>query len=433
MLIVTASDFSVAPTAGPSAMVDWALSADGEMVLDHGQCAASLLPRDADVVLVLPPRAVSWHRVTLPKVPQAKLRAVLDGLLEERVLSDISELHFALEPGGRSGQTVWVAACAKAWLQSWLQALEGVGRPVSRIVPSLWPLTPLTPATDALGADLGAEPTLHWAHDEGEQVWLATSCPLGVRCTPLRESANSTFGESAFGGLTPGSAGPPVDIATSDPGTTRWLADPSVAAMAERALNQRFDLVSRPSWLLQCAFSDWNLAQFDLSLSSGARRGQRWRRTARRWRSSPAFRAARWGLAALVAVQLVGLNVTAWAERNAIEAKKVAVRQTLQQTFPHVSLVLDAPIQMQRELSQLLKISGTLSPGDLENQLGVIAQSSPEPRPFPTTIAYSDNEGRFGAWRGSEDSLNALIQSMERVGWQVRIEGGDMFVRPPMP
>ncbi len=433
MLIVTASDFSVAPAASSSAMVDWALSADGEMVLDHGQCAASLLPRDADVVLVLPPRAVSWHRVVLPKVPQAKLRAVLDGLLEERVLSDISELHFALEPGGRSGQTVWVAACAKAWLLSWLQALESVGRPVSRIVPSLWPLTPLTPTSDANDADLSAEPTLHWAHDEGEQVWLATSCPQGVRCTPLRESANSTFGESAFGGMASATSGPPIDIATSDPGTTRWLADPSVAAMAERALNQRFDLVSRPSWLLQCAFSDWNLAQFDLSLSSGARRGQRWRRTVRRWRSSPSFRAARWGLAALVAVQLVGLNVTAWAERSAIDAKKVAVRQTLQQTFPHVSLVLDAPVQMQRELSQLLKVSGALAPGDLENQLGVIAQSSVEPRPFPTSIAYSDNEGSFGAWRGSEESLNALIQAMERVGWQVRVEGSDMFIRPPMP
>ncbi|MDO8905468.1 type II secretion system protein GspL [Hydrogenophaga sp.] len=433
MLIVTASDFSVAPTAGPSALVDWALSADGEMVLDHGQCAASLLPRDADVVLVLPPRAVSWHRVVLPKVPQAKLRAVLDGLLEERVLSDTNELHFALEPGGRSGQTVWVAACAKAWLQSWLQALEGVGRPVSRIVPSLWPLTPLTPNSDVNDASLSAEPTLHWAHDEGDQVWLATSCPLGVRCTPLRESANSTFGESAFGGLAPATAGPPVDIATSDPATTRWLADPSVAAMAERALNQRFDLVSRPSWLLQCAFSDWNLAQFDLSLSSGARRGQRWLRTARRWRSSPTFRAARWGLAALVAVQLVGLNVAAWAERNTIEAKKVAARQTLQQTFPHVSLVLDAPVQMQRELTQLLKVSGMLSPADLESLLGTIAQSSVEPRPIPAAIAYSNNEGRFGAWRGSEESLNALIQAMERGGWQVRIEGSDLFIRPPMP
>jgi general secretion pathway protein L len=109
------------------------------------------------------------------------------------------------------------------------------------------------------------------------------------------------------------------------------------------------------------------------------------------------------------------------------------VRQTLQQTFPHVSLVLDAPVQMQRELTQLLKVSGTLSPSDLEAQLGTIAQSSVEPRPYPTEIAFNNNEGRFGAWRGSEESLNAVIQTMERAGWQVRIEGTDMLVRPPMP
>ena len=70
---------------------------------------------------------------------------------------------------------------------------------------------------------------------------------------------------------------------------------------------------------------------------------------------------------------------------------------------------------------------------DLEAQLGTIAQSSVEPRPYPTEIAFNNNEGRFGAWKGSEESLNAVIQTMERAGWQVRIEGTDLLVRPPLP
>jgi general secretion pathway protein L len=433
VLIVTASDFSVAPAASPAAPLDWALSADGASVLDHGQSPAALLPRDEDVVFLLPPRSVSWHRVTLPKVPQNKLRAVLDGLLEERVLSDTADLHFALEPGGKPGQTLWVAACSKSWLKAWLQLLEGAGRPVNRIVPSIWPLNPLNPTSDAASTALETEPTLHWAHDEGQQVWLATSCPLGVRSTPLRDSAASTFGESVFSGLIPSSAGTPVDIGTSDPHTTRWLADPSVAAVAERSLGQRFDLVSRPSWMLQCAFSDWNLAQFDLSLSAGARRGARWRSTLRRWRSAPAFRAARWGLATLVAVQLIGLNVTAYAERNALETKRKAVNQTLQQAFPHVTLVMDAPVQMQRELALLLKRSGALSPGDLENLLATLTQFSGEPRPLPTTITYGNNEGRFGAWRGNEQALAALRQNLERAGWLVHQEGSEIIIRAAAP
>lgn len=419
MLILTPSDFSVAPASGPTALLDWATSTDGQQVLDHGLCAASLLPRDDDVVLVLPPRAVSWHRLALPKVASAKLRAVLDGLLEDRVLSDTTELHYALEPGGKSGQTVWVAACHKAWLQSWLQALEAAGRPVSRIAPAVWPL----PASAHTTPDNPTAPSLHWAHDEGGQAWLASANPLGVSCTPLRDSGPNSLGEPASGTLLPPNTSPPTEA-------TRWLADPAVASLAERALDQRFELVPRPQWLLQCAQSDWNLAQFDLSLSSGARRGQRFKQQLRRWRSAPAWRPARWGLAALVAVQLVGLNGAAWSERSSLDAKQQALRQALQQGFPQVSLVLDAPLQMRRELTRLQQASGTLSAGDLETMLGALAQAGPGDLPVPTTLGYTPGEGRFSGWRASEDQVRTLQQRLEQNGWRARFDGKELTLQP---
>jgi general secretion pathway protein L len=206
-----------------------------------------------------------------------------------------------------------------------------------------------------------------------------------------------------------------------------------VAATAERSLGHRFELVSRPSWLLQCALSEWNLAQFDLSQSPAARRSQRWRRNLRRWRSSPQFRAARWGLGALLAVQLVGLNAVAWAERNALNEKRVAVAQTLQQTFPQVTLVLDAPVQMQRELTLLLKSSGALSFGDLESQLAGVAAAASDPQTIPTTIVYSNEESRLGGWRGPPETLSALAQALERNGWQVRVEGNELLLRAARP
>jgi general secretion pathway protein L len=419
VLILTPSDFSVAPASGPTALLDWATSTDGQQVLDHGLCAASLLPRDDDVVLVLPPRAVSWHRLALPKVASAKLRAVLDGLLEDRVLSDTTELHYALEPGGKSGQTVWVAACHKAWLQSWLQALEAAGRPVSRIAPAVWPL----PASAHTTPDNPTAPSLHWAHDEGGQAWLASANPLGVSCTPLRDSGPNSLGEPASGTLLPPSTSTPTEA-------TRWLADPAVASLAERALDQRFELVPRPQWLLQCAQSDWNLAQFDLSLSSGARRGQRFKQQLRRWRSAPAWRPARWGLAALVAVQLVGLNGAAWSERSSLDAKQQALRQALQQGFPQVSLVLDAPLQMRRELTRLQQASGTLSAGDLETMLGALAQAGPGDLPVPTTLGYTPGEGRFSGWRASEDQVRTLQQRLEQNGWRARFDGKELTLQP---
>lgn len=420
VLILTPADFSVAPASGPSAVLDWVSSVNGEAVTDNGQSAAALLPRDDDVVLVLPPRIVSWHRVAVPKVGGARLRAVLDGLLEDRLLTDTAEMHFALEPGGRAGQTVWIAACERSWLRGWLQALEAAGRPVARIVPALWPLAPLE----------GAMPTLHWAHDEGNQAWLASASPLGVRCTPLEDGGQSGLGESAFGGLSTAAGSIANELLNADPAATRLLADPAVAGLAERAFNQRFDLVAKPVWLLQCAQSDWNLAQFDLSLSVGARRGQRLRQALRRLRSAPDWRPARWGLGALLAVQLLGLNLAAWTERNSLNTKQQAVTQTLQQTFPQVTLVLDAPVQMQRELSRLQQASGQLSGGDLEALLGALAQNTPTVGAAPGNLSFTNGELRAGGWPLDDASLAALQDALERSGWRVRSDGGELTLQP---
>lgn len=435
MLIVTPSDFSAAPPAGPTALFDWATSSNGQQITDHGQCAAALLPRDDDVVLVLPPRAVSWHRVALPKVAAARLRAALDGLLEDRLLADTTELHFALEPDGRSGQTVWVAACHKVWLRGWLQTLEAAARPAGRIAPSLWPLV----ASEAPGATSGASRSfaldvpsnIHWAYNENGQIWMASAGLLGVSCTPLRETP---LGSGTAADMVVTALMPPASDAPGEPGEFDvWLADPTVAAQAEKALQQRFELVAQPAWLLRCAQSDWNLAQFDLSLSAGARRGQRLKRSFRQWRNAPAWRPARWGFAALLGVQLVGLNAAAWHERSTLDAKQQAVSQTLQKTFPQVTLVLDAPVQMQREVARLQQASGALSAGDLETLLAAIDQAAAGEALVPSTIAYGAGEGRFLGWRASEDQLRALQQSLERGGWRVRFNGNELALRPPEP
>ncbi len=435
MLIVTPSDFSAAPPAGPTALFDWTRSANGQQIGEHGQGAASLLPRDDDVVLVLPPRAVSWHRVALPKVAAARLRAALEGLLEDRLLDDTADLHLALEPGGRPGQTVWVAACQRAWLRGWLQTLEAAGRPVSRIVPALWPLVEY----EAVGAtpgnsrsfSLDVPSTIHWAHHEGEQAWLGSASLLGVSCLPLRDPAAGTAGGGVAQAVVHALM-PPGSELPGEPGEFDvWLADPGVAELAERVLQRRFELVARPAWLLRCAQSEWNLAQFDLSLSAGARRSQRLRRAIRQWRSAPAWRPARWGLAALLGAQLLGLNAAAWHERSALTAKQQAIQQTLQSTFPQVTLVLDAPVQMQRELARLQQASGALSPGDLESLLAAIDQASGGEGLVPSAIEYTQGEGRFKGWRASEDQLRALQQSLERGGWRVRFDGNEVALRPP--
>ncbi|RYF37940.1 MAG: general secretion pathway protein GspL, partial [Comamonadaceae bacterium] len=158
----------------------YAVSADGIAVDSHGAAPAALLPvaPRQEVVAVVPAGRLSWQRTTLPrgghKADTPRLRAVLGGLLEERLLDDVESLHFAIEPHARAGAPVWVAVCEKAWLQGELRLLESAGHRIARVVPERSPL-PL---------EAGGELPLPLVHVSGtpEQplVTVATSGCSGV-------------------------------------------------------------------------------------------------------------------------------------------------------------------------------------------------------------------------------------------------------------
>jgi general secretion pathway protein L len=413
VLILTPAAFSLASASTPSAALDWVGSANGQRVDDHGTGAPALLPPDPDVVLVLPPLAVSWHRVDVPKVPAAKLRAVLEGLLEEQLLNDCADLHFALPPGARPGQTIWVAACNKAWLRSWLQALEAAGHPASRIVPALWPLMPATGETPE------APDILHWAHLQSGQPWLASAGPLGVCCVPLASATDPAALLQASD--------------TSNAAPARWMSEPGTAGQAEETLNQRFELVPQAEWLLRCAQSSWNLAQFDLRRSNSARRGQRWRQVWRDVRSAPAWRPARWGMGVLAVVHLLGINTAAWQERRELAAKQAAVQNTLKQAFPDVGLVLDAPLQMQRELHRLQQAGGQLAMHDLEAMLSAVALAAAEQPLAVEKIRYDGTTAYFDGGSAADIPWSALQDSLQRSGWRVSREGNELGLSPNPP
>ena len=110
--------------AGPATPYDYAISIDGETVSNHGSVPLALFPpaaSGAEVVALVPAQALSWHQVTLPRGTlgrawlsdgsSPRLRNVLVGLLEERLLDEPAQLHFALAPLARDDAPVWVAAC----------------------------------------------------------------------------------------------------------------------------------------------------------------------------------------------------------------------------------------------------------------------------------------------------------------------------------
>src|SRR5215213_5768175 len=115
LLLVTAP-LPPAPAGGDYGWAVW--SSDGRKLRSRGSAPPALLPAGDELILGVPAAALSWHQVTLPQGSMTggvRVRSVLNGLLEDRLLDDPEQLHFALQPDARAGVPVWVAACSRPW------------------------------------------------------------------------------------------------------------------------------------------------------------------------------------------------------------------------------------------------------------------------------------------------------------------------------
>ena len=193
-------------------------------------------------------------------------------------------------------------------------------------------------------------------------------------------------------------------------------------------------------WLQRCTDGPWNLAQFGFSLSSSARQGQKLNQLWQQFWRAPAWRPARLGLAGLVLVQLLGLNLAARQERHSQAAQRAAIDQVLQQNFPSVTLVLDAPVQMQREVERLQRSAGVLGRTDLESMLAALGQVLPGDGSLPTPdqIAFRDGQLHLNGWRVEADRLQGLQDGLAQAGWRLQTDSeglvlGTLPVREARP
>ena len=385
-----------------SATVDWlwAQSRDGQTLTAQGCDPIALLPPDADVVLVLPVLSTSWHRVSLPKIGASRLRQALDGLLEDRLLTEPAQLHLAVQPGAQTGQPAWVCACDRATLTAWLTLLEAANRPPGRIVPDQVPQNePEWTALTAMG-----------------QTWWMCAGPQGVWPAPLAPTGQAD-----------------LLLGTADSVAPALLrTEPACAAAAEAAAGRPVPLETPAQRLLRSAQSGWNLAQFDLKRSAHTRRGQQLMQVARQLAYAPGWAATRWGLLALVTSGLLGLGASAWADRQALAAKRQAIQQVLQQTFPHVALVLDAPLQMQREVDRLQRARGSVGQADLDTFLSDFGALPLNGMGF-NAIQFSATDISISLTGANDSNLPALQTTLQHKGWHTRYAAPTLTLTRAVP
>lgn len=393
-----------------STPVDYVLSPDGLSVGQTSSAPLSMLPGGGadrnsvtETVVLVGAAQLSWHRVSLPKgVGSARLRAVLEGLLEDQLLDDPAALHFALEPDGERSAAAWVAVCDKAWLQGGLRALDAAGIAVARIVPELLPM-----ASDSAASDAAAPGALVAVQGASGQALLLHASASGVLAWPLNAATLARL---------------------NWPADAPVRAEPAVAALSEQLFERPVLLQSRAERALAASQSDWDLAQFDLI---NTQRSRNLKRLSAGWRSllqAPRWRALRWSVAALVAVNLVGINVRAAAERAALKAQTQTIASVLTSTFPATQVVVDAPVQMQRAVTALRQGSGELGARDFESLLGAWAQAAPTAS-APSGLDFANGQLRLQGLRLAPPALAEATLALRAQGLTLRPEGADLLLR----
>jgi general secretion pathway protein L len=391
---------SPSPPARDSELL-YVLTPDGLNITRQGRAKASLLPKADSAVVVLADSDVSWHRIAVPKAPAARLRAAISGVLEEQLLDDAESVHFALAPGLAGGQTGWVAAVNKAWLKAELGALDKAGVIVERAVPICWPEdAPLGHFSAAFGDDAAAPMQLTWSDAKGVMC-------LGVNGALAKQMLPQWTAQPA-----------------------RWTAHPAVAAPAERWLGGSVTTLSDEQRLLRAMRSLWNLLQFDIAPKH---RGTVALRDALRRFRSAGWRPIRWGLAALLVLQVLGLNLWSWHQERQIAAKRQALVAVLQKAHPQVRAVLDAPAQMQRETDLLRAAAGKAGDGDLETLLGAAATAWPDGQAPLQTMKFADGRLSFAAAGWNDQQVSAFRGQLSAGGWSVVQEGSTLTVSRPAP
>ena len=393
------------PTA--ATLCDAVLTHDGNAAVQQVLVPLALLPvaSGAEVVAVVPAGLLSWHQVELPRGTldvgffqesnAPRLRAVLNGLLEERLLDEPAQLHLAIAPQAKAQTKVWVAACDRAWLNEWLAALAQAGRPASRIVPELAP-------PDA-SAGLA---TLHVV-GTSDDAKILLSDASGVTQLPLSAAAVALL---------------------AWPDTAGVLSEPGVAAIAEQNFKGRVTLQTNAQRAMAAARSEWDLAQFDLLNTRQKRIEKRLSKGFLSLLHAPHWRAARWATVLLVVVNLVGLQAWAWKEQSTLSAKRVAIANTLTSTFPDLRVVVDAPLQMARAVKDLQRQSGVVTGADMEVMLARLQLAAPELQ-APLAIEFIAGELRLKGLGLTANALAAIANKLHALGYAVQLDGEDMLIK----
>lgn len=314
----------------------WALCDETGAVLQSGNDPLAALPKGNECVAVVAPDRVLCTAVRLPPGSRRRLREALPFAAEEHTLGDPEENHAVPGPALADGRTA-LAVVDKPWLGRIVGACRTAKLPLRQIVPETF-LPRCAPETwvlvwDGAGGFLRAGDAGGMALDSGD----AATPPLSLRLS-LDAARKSS---------------PPTAPGKID------LRFPQQVPEAQRNLPQWGDLavglVAGPAW-------DWRRAP----IPDGAP-NLLWGEFAPRFRIGehwPKWRPFALILLAALGIEIAGANIE-WA-RFAAEKKVLArdMERSFRTSFGDAGALVNAPLQMRRNLADLRHAAGLPDDGD---------------------------------------------------------------------
>jgi general secretion pathway protein L len=381
-----------------------------------------------EVVGVLPWQQVSWHLIRVPKDAQkillgesssltrhastsSRAQQLLEGLLEEQLLDELSQLHWiaaktiwphentpsptkGTSSGDNAQVQLWVACCNRAWLNNILDSLEAQHILVDRLVPEF-------------------EPTLNESHVYAcEGAWgleLILTNSQGVMGFP-KEALNA------------------FSTALGEAVVVHF--EPSVGDQISSLFQGDMQLLTRTQRLLEATQSSWDFAKGQWAQGSLRRLLKNAQKSSAVFLHHSDWKMTRVGLLMLFALNVLFLNLWSWQERQSLQAQKAQLSHLLKSTFPEVQVVIDPKVQMLRSLRALEERTATPSLGDFEHLLSTFSRLSSV---NPELDVGQIQSLRYGAseltliWKTPSSSMAnsplKMPQDLEALGYRVSSQG----------
>ncbi|HLY95615.1 MAG TPA: type II secretion system protein GspL [Sideroxyarcus sp.] len=373
----------------------WALLDDAGNVRESGNGNLAAMPQSDDATVIVSAERVLATTAVLPRIKRSKLETALPFTLEDALIDDVSEVH--VTPGAKlpDGRTV-LYTLNKGWLSRFLAASSAAKVRVRRIVPEFC----LLPAR-------ANEWSLAW---DGAQGFLATTHSLG-------------------GALDSG------DDNRAPVGLQLRLRQDAPAALRMFALGGE---VQAPNWgigvpvIFEKQSFDWRKAPIPADVPNLL-----WGKYAPPPRISefwPWLRPALMAALLLLGMEVVISNME-WAVLAHEKRQLVSsMTETFQETFGADATIVDAPLQMRRNVARLRHAAGVSDDADFSPLLEKFsAASGTVPGSTLRTLRYGD--GKLDVEMAlNASALDTLLQRVAETGLLAQVvdkhdSGGTMTVQ----